>query len=81
MDVPVMPNNVYRMRFSKVEEEVPELRRLYRAIQDFRESMEGDLPLTDFDRVCLENYIALLQITYMEWKRRNYRPPAYKKAA
>ena len=76
-----MPNNVFRMSFSKVEEEVPELRRLYRAIHDFRESMEGDLPLTDFDRVCLENYIALLQITYMEWKRRNYRPPAYKKAA
>jgi hypothetical protein len=80
-DVPVMHNNVYRMPSSRVEEEVPELRRLYQAIQDFRESMEGDLPLSDFDRVCLENYIALLQITYMEWKRRNYRPPACKKAA
>jgi len=60
---------------------MPELRKLYQAIQDFRESMEGDLPLTDFDRVCLENYIALLQITYMEWKRRNYPAPDYKKAA
>jgi hypothetical protein len=76
-----MQNNVFRMPSANLEEEVPELRRLYQAIQDFRESMEGDLPLTDFDRVCLENYIALLQITYMEWKRRNYRPPAYKKAA
>ena len=69
------------MASSNVEQEVPELRRLYQAIQDFRESMEGDLPLTDFDRVCLENYIALLEITYMEWKRRNYRPPAAKMAA
>jgi hypothetical protein len=76
-----MEKNIYRMPSSNVEQEVPELRRLYQAIQDFRESMEGDLPLTDFDRVCLENYIALLQITYMEWKRRNYHPPASEKAA
>jgi hypothetical protein len=61
--------------------EVPELRRLYQAIQTFREAMEADLCLNDFDRVTLENYIALLQITYIEWKRRNYRQPAYKRAA
>jgi len=42
--------------------EAPELKRFYAAIQNLREVMEGDLPLNDFDRVCLENYIALLQI-------------------
>ncbi len=76
-----MTNKIYRMPSLKVEEELPELKKLYQAIQNFRESMEGDLPLNDFDRVCLENYIALLQITYMEWKRRNYRPTPYKQAA
>ena len=33
--------------------------------------MEGDSSLTDFDRICLENYLSLLEITYIEWKRRN----------
>ena len=61
--------------------EVPELRKLYQAIQEFREAMENDLPLNDFDRVCLENYMALLHITYIEWKRRNYHPPAHRRAA
>ena len=65
----------------KVGTEVSELRKLYEAIQEFRESMEGDLPLNDFDRVCLENYMALLHITYVEWKRRNYPSPTYKQAA
>ena len=61
--------------------EAPELRCFYVAIQNFREAMEGDLPLNDFDRICLENYIALLQITYIEWKRRNVRQAAQKRAA
>ena len=61
--------------------EAPELRRFYLAIQNLREAMEGDLPLNNFDRICLENYIALLQITYIEWKRRNVRQSAYKRAA
>ena len=51
--------------------EAQELRQLYLAIQSFREAMEEDLRLNDFDRMCLENYIALLQLTYFEWKRRN----------
>jgi hypothetical protein len=51
--------------------EASELNQLYLAIQNFREAMENDLPLTEFDRIALENYIALLQITYIEWKRRN----------
>ena len=69
------------MSSSNVSTEVSELRKLYEAIQEFRESMERDLPLNDFDRVCLENYMALLHITYIEWKRRNYPPSAYKQAA
>lgn len=76
-----MNNRVYTMSSSKVETEVSELRKLYEAIQEFRESMEGDLALSDFDRVCLENYMALLHITYVEWKRRNCPPPSFKQAA
>jgi hypothetical protein len=58
--------------------QAPELNQLYLAIQNFREAMEGNLPLTEFDRIALENYIALLEITYIEWKRRNIRPPSYR---
>ena len=53
----------------------------YRATQSLREAMESDLPLNDLERISLENYIALLQMTYIEWKRRNCQPPAYRKAA
>ena len=49
----------------------PELQQLYVTIQNFREAMESDLPLNDFDRLSLENYLALLQMTYIDWKRRN----------
>ena len=49
----------------------PELDQLYVAIQNFRHAMECDLPLNDFDRLSLENYLALLQMTYIEWKRRD----------
>ena len=28
--------------------------------------------LDDFDRLCLENYIALLQLSYIDWKRQYY---------
>jgi hypothetical protein len=54
-----------------------ELKELYLAIQKFREAMERDLRLTDSERLSLENHIALLQITYMEWKRRNVEKHAY----
>ena len=54
--------------------QAPELNQLYLAIQNFREAMERGLPITEFDRIALENYIALLEITYIEWKRRNVRP-------
>ena len=42
----------------------------FTATQNFREAMESDLPLNDLDRICVENYIFLIQITYLEWKRR-----------
>ena len=51
--------------------EPPELRNFYVATQNLREAMMKDLHLDVFDRICLENYIALLQLTYVEWKRRN----------
>ena len=54
-----------------------ELKELYLAIQKFREAMERDLRLNDSERLSLENHIALLQITYMEWKRRNVGKLAY----
>jgi hypothetical protein len=54
-----------------------ELKELYLAIQNFREAMERDLQLNDSERLSLENHIALLQITYMEWKRRNVQKLAY----
>jgi len=61
--------------------EPPELTKLYLAIQNFREVMEADLSLTDFERISLENYISLLQITYIEWKRRNTTKPPHRQAA
>jgi hypothetical protein len=54
-----------------------ELKELYLAIQNFREAMERDVQLNDSERLCLENHIALLQITYMEWKRRHVEKLAY----
>jgi hypothetical protein len=54
-----------------------ELTELYLAIQNFREAMERDLQLNDSERLSLENHVALLQITYMEWKRRNVDKLAY----
>ena len=53
----------------------------FTAAQDLREAMELDLPLSDVDRIRVENYIFLIQITYFEWKRRNLEPPAPKAAA
>ncbi len=55
------------------------LRNFYVAILNLREAMECDLPLDELERVSLENYIALIQMTYIEWRGRNY--PQYRKAA
>jgi hypothetical protein len=43
----------------------------FKATQDLREEMERDLALHEYYRLSLENHIALLQMTYIEWKRRN----------
>jgi len=59
----------------------PVITNFFTAAQNFREAMEYDLPLNDLDRICVENYIFLIQITYLEWKRRNLEPSAYKPAA
>ena len=61
--------------------ETPELHQLYLAIQNFREAMERDLKLNEFERLSLENYIAFLQLTYMEWKRRNPNQMTLRRAA
>ena len=61
--------------------ETAELHKLCIAIHNFREAMEDDLSLNDFDRIALENYIALLQITYIEWKRRNINQSPKRRAA
>jgi hypothetical protein len=53
--------------------ESSELNQLFLAIQNFREAMESDLRLTYLDRISLENYISLLELTYIEWKCRNVR--------
>ena len=53
----------------------------FTAAQKLREAMELDLPLNDVDRICVENYIFLIQVTYFDWKRRNLEPPAPKAAA
>ena len=53
----------------------------FTAAQDLREAMELDLPLNDVDRIRVENYIFLIQITYFDWKRRNLEPPAPQAAA
>lgn len=54
----------------------PILKQFYEATLNLRQvMMDDDLYLNDFDRISLENYIALLQMTYINWKRRN--PQSY----
>jgi hypothetical protein len=57
------------------------LTKFQKATKNLREEMECDLPLNDSERLSFENHIALLQMTYIEWKQRNCQPPAFKKAA
>jgi hypothetical protein len=49
----------------------PELTSFYKATQELREAMKSDLPLDDLDLVRLESSIELLQMRYIEWKRRH----------
>lgn len=63
------------------EMEPSELKNFYVATHNLREAMERDLPLNDFDLISLDNYIALLQITSAQWKRRNLKAYSSKRAA
>lgn len=51
------------------------------AVKNLREAMENDLSLNDFERISLENHLALLHMTYVEWKQRNVQSAAFKSAA
>jgi hypothetical protein len=51
------------------------------AVKNLREAMENDLSLNDFERISLDNHLALLHMTYVEWKQRNVPSAAFKSAA
>ena len=54
------------------------LNKFFLATQNLRDSMENDLKLDGSAQLRLENYLALLQMSYIEWKRRNVPPnPSY----
>lgn len=36
--------------------------------------LNADCPLSELDQLRFENYLAMLQMTYVEWKQRNGRP-------
>ena len=52
------------------------LNKFFLATQNLRDSMEDDMELDGAAQLRLEYYLALLQMTYIEWKRRNV-PPTY----
>ena len=52
------------------------LNKFFVATQNLRDAMERDMELDGAAQLRMENYIALLQMTYIEWKRRNV-PPTY----
>ena len=47
------------------------LKDYYRASHRLREALENDLYMDAVDRMTLENFIALMQMTYKNYKRRN----------
>lgn len=54
------------------------LKKLFQATQELRKAMERDRKLDHIDQLRLENHLAVLQMTYIEWKRRNNPPnPPY----
>jgi hypothetical protein len=50
----------------------PALKKFFTSVRELREAMAAGMHLDDFDRLCLENYIALLQLSYIDWKRQYY---------
>ncbi len=54
------------------------LNKFFVATQNLRDAMEDDIQLDATAQLRLENYMALLHMTYSEWKRRNVPPnPVY----
>ena len=54
------------------------LNKFFAATQHLRDAMEDDIQLDGTAQLRFENYMSLLQMTYIEWKRRNVPPnPAY----
>jgi hypothetical protein len=50
----------------------PAVKKFFTSVRELREAMSTGMHLDDFDRLCLENYIALLQLSYIDWKRQYY---------
>jgi hypothetical protein len=50
----------------------PAVKKFFTSVRELREAMAAGMHLDDFDRLCLENYIALLQLSYIDWKRQYY---------
>lgn len=42
-----------------------------RASLEVTDALETDCYFNDLDRLRLENYVSVLQMAYIEWKRRN----------
>ena len=64
--------------------EPDELKQYFESTKTLRDALQDDLPLNEFDRMSLENYMSLIQLTYIDWKRRNlqsYRQTTYPRAA
>lgn len=58
------------------------LNKFFLATQNLRDAMEDDIALDGTAQLRLENYMALLHMTYIEWKRRNVAPnPTYWRAS
>ena len=47
------------------------LKDYYRASHRLREALENDLHLDSIDRMTLENFMVVMQMTYNNFKRRN----------
>ncbi len=48
------------------------MKKFFTSVRELREAMAAGMHLDDFDRLCLENYIALLQLSYIDWKKQYY---------
>ena len=49
-------------------------RNFVRASLEVTDALETNCSLNDMDQLRLENYMSVIQMAYMEWKRRNASP-------